>query len=91
MKSGNLPQPSGPRTNELVARLQIPEPERIRQAFISVVSPRGDNGANPWTDTCMVTVWLRLVPPLDRGTTWIELSTAGRSAQVRATLPLSSQ
>ena len=57
----------------------------------SVVSPWGDNGANPWTDTCMVTVWLRIVPPLDRGTAWIEISAAGRSAQVRATLPLSSQ
>ena len=31
---------------------------------------------------------MRIVPPLDRGTTWIELSAAGRSAQVRATLPL---
>ncbi len=57
----------------------------------SVVSPWGDNGANPWTDTCMVTVWLRIVPPLDRGTAWIEISAAGRSAHVRATLPLSSQ
>jgi len=56
-----------------------------------VVSPWGDNGANPWTDTRMVTVWLRIVPPLDRGTAWIEISAAGRSAQVRATLPLSSQ
>ena len=56
-----------------------------------VVSPWGDNGANPWTDTCMVTVWLKIVPPLDRGTTWNEISAAGRSAQVRATLPLSSQ
>ncbi len=56
-----------------------------------VVSPWGDNGANPWTDTRMVTVWLRIVPPLDRGTAWIEISAAGRSAQVRATLPLSTQ
>jgi len=56
-----------------------------------VVSPWGDNGANPWTDTRMVTVWLRIVPPLDRGTAWIEISAAGRSARVRATLPLSSQ
>lgn len=56
-----------------------------------VVSPWGDNGANPWTDTRMVTVWLRIIPPLDRGTAWIEISAAGRSAQVRATLPLSSQ
>ena len=56
-----------------------------------VVSPWGDNGTNPWTDTRMVTVWLKIVPPLDRGTAWIEISAAGRSAQVRATLPLSSQ
>jgi hypothetical protein len=56
-----------------------------------VVSPWGDNGANPWTDTRMVTVWLKIVPPLDRGTAWVEISAAGRSAQVRATLPLSSQ
>ena len=56
-----------------------------------VVSPWGDNGANPWTDTSMVTVWLKIVPPLDRGTAWIEISAAGRSAQVRTTLPLSSQ
>jgi hypothetical protein len=39
----------------------------------------------------MVTVWLKIIPPLDRGTVWIEISAAGRSAQVRATLPLSSQ
>jgi hypothetical protein len=56
-----------------------------------VVSPWGDNGANPWTDTRMVTVWLRIVPALDRGTAWIQIFAAGRSAQVRATLPLSSQ
>jgi hypothetical protein len=56
-----------------------------------VVRPWGHHGANPWTDTCMVTVWLRIIPPLDRGTAWIEISAAGRSAQVRATLPLSSQ
>ena len=56
-----------------------------------VVSPWGANGANPWTDTRMVTVWLRIVPALARGTAWIEISAAGRAAQVRATLPLSSQ
>ena len=55
------------------------------------LSPWGDNGANPWTDTHMVTVWLKIIPPLDHGTAWIEISAAGRSAQVRATLPLSSQ
>ena len=55
------------------------------------LSPWGDNGSNPWTDTHMVTVWLKIIPPLDHGTAWIEISAAGRSAQVRATLPLSSQ
>jgi hypothetical protein len=55
------------------------------------VSPWGDNGANPWADTSMVTVWLRIIPPLDRGTAWIEIFATGRSSQVRASLPLSSQ
>jgi hypothetical protein len=36
-------------------------------------------------------VSMRIVPPLDRGTTWIEIAAAGPSAQVRATLQLSSQ
>jgi hypothetical protein len=39
----------------------------------------------------MVTVWLKIIPPLDHGTAWIEISAAGRSAQVRATLPLNSR
>jgi hypothetical protein len=56
-----------------------------------IVSPWGANGANPWLDTRMVMAWLRIVPPLDRGTIWIEISAVGRSAQVRATLPLSSR
>ena len=55
-----------------------------------VVSPWGDDGANPWTDTCMVTVWLTIIPPLDHRITWIEISLAGEPGQVRATLPLSS-
>jgi hypothetical protein len=54
------------------------------------LSPWSDNGANPWAETSMVTVWLRIIPPLDRGTACIEISAAGRSGQVRATLPLSS-
>jgi hypothetical protein len=56
-----------------------------------IVSPWGHNGSNPWTDTRMVTVWLRIIPPLNRATAWIQISAAGRSAQVRATLPLSPQ
>ena len=55
------------------------------------LSPWADNGANPWTETSMVTMWLQIIPPLDRGTTWIEISATGRSAQVRATVPLSSR
>jgi hypothetical protein len=55
------------------------------------LSPWADNGANPWADTSMVAMWLRIIPPLDRGTTWIEISATGRSAQVRATLPVTSQ
>jgi hypothetical protein len=39
----------------------------------------------------MVTVWLRIIPPLDQRTAWIEIHAAGRSAQVRASVPLSSQ
>jgi hypothetical protein len=57
----------------------------------SIKSPWGHHGSNPWTDTRMVTAWLKIIPPLDRGTAWIEISLAGRSAQVRATLPLSPQ
>jgi hypothetical protein len=56
-----------------------------------VVSPWADNGAYPWTDTCMIAAWLRIIPPLSRGTAWIEISAAGQSAQVRATLPLNPQ
>ena len=52
--------------------------------------PVGGNGANRGREP-HGTVWMRIVPPLDRGTAWIEISAAGRSAQVRATLPLSSQ
>ena len=56
-----------------------------------VVSPWADNGANPWTDTRMIAAWLRIIPPLNRSTAWIEISAAGQSAQVRATLPLAPQ
>ena len=31
---------------------------------------------------------LQVVPPLSRATAWIEMLTAGRSAQARTTLPL---
>jgi hypothetical protein len=65
--------------------------DRWHATRLDGVSPWGDSGANPWTDTSMVTVCLRIIPPLDRGTAWIEISATGRSAQVRVTLPLSSQ
>ena len=65
--------------------------DRWHATRLDGVSPWGDSGANPWTDTSMVTVCLRIIPPLDRGTAWIEISATGRSAQVRAILPLSSQ
>ena len=35
-----------------------------------------------------VVLWLDILPPLDRGTTWIDVVAAGQSAEVRATLPL---
>ena len=34
-------------------------------------------------------LWLEIVPPLDRDTTWIDLVATGRSAEVRVKLPLS--
>jgi hypothetical protein len=35
-----------------------------------------------------VVLWLRIWPPLDRSTTWIEVVATGQSAQARVTLPL---
>jgi hypothetical protein len=48
-------------------------------------------GVSPLGNTGVTIVSMRIVPPLDRGTTWIEIAAAGPSAQVRATLQLSSQ
>jgi hypothetical protein len=48
-------------------------------------------GVMPWGDTGVTMVSMRIVPPLGRGTAWIDIAAAGRSAEVRATLPLSSQ
>jgi len=48
-------------------------------------------GVNPWGNTGVTMVSMRIIPPLDRGTAWIDIAAAGRSAEVRATLPLSSQ
>lgn len=53
-----------------------------------MASPWGQNGSNPWADTRMVTAWLRIIPPLRDGTDWIEISAAGRTAEVRARLRL---
>ncbi len=46
--------------------------------------------ARGWSaeDASEMTMRLQVVPPLSRATAWIEMLTAGRSAQVRATLPL---
>ncbi len=46
------------------------------------------DGVMPWGDTGVVMVSLKIVPPLDRGAVWIDVAAAGRSAEVRATLPL---
>jgi len=46
------------------------------------------DGVLPWGDTGLVMVALRIIPPLDRGTAWIDVAAAGRSAEIRATLPL---
>ncbi len=35
-----------------------------------------------------VVLWLRIRPPLDRSTTWIDVVATGQSAEARATLPL---
>ena len=42
--------------------------------------PSGNNGE--------VILWFEIVPPLDRGTAWIDLVATGRSAEVRVRLPL---
>ena len=46
--------------------------------------------ARGWSaeDASEMTMRLQVVPPLSRATAWIEMLTAGRSAQARATLPL---
>jgi hypothetical protein len=55
-----------------------------------------DSGGR-WHTTCTlgqsgrndeVALRLEVVPPLSRGTAWIEVRAAGRSAQARAVLPL---
>jgi hypothetical protein len=48
-------------------------------------------GVSLWGNPGEVALWLWLVPPLERGTAWIELSATGRSAEARVTLPLSSR
>ena len=48
------------------------------------------NGVSPmWGDPREVMLWLAVMPPLDRGTAWIDVVATGSSAEVRATLPLS--
>ena len=48
------------------------------------------DGVSPmWGDTREIMVWLAIVPPLDRGTAWIDVIATGTSARVRARVPLS--
>jgi hypothetical protein len=50
------------------------------------------NGVDPmWGDPREVTLWLQIVPPLDRGTAWIDVVATGRSAEVRVRLPTSQR
>jgi len=46
------------------------------------------NGTGPSGNSGEVILWLEIVPPLDRGTLWIDVVATGRSAQVRVRLPL---
>jgi hypothetical protein len=48
-------------------------------------------GVSPCANTGVTMVSIRIIPPLDRGTVWIDIAAAGRSVEVRVTLPLSSQ
>jgi hypothetical protein len=56
-----------------------------------LAAPHDQAGVSPWGNTGVTIVSMRIVPPMDRGTAWINIAAAGRSAEVRATLPLSSQ
>ncbi len=48
------------------------------------------NGVSPmWGDPREVMLWLAIMPPLDRGTAWIDVVATGSSAEVRARLSLS--
>ena len=46
------------------------------------------NGASPSANSGEVMLWLEIVPPLDRGTAWIDVVATGPSAEVRVRLPL---
>ena len=46
------------------------------------------NGAGLSANSGEVMLWLEIVPPLDRGTAWIDVVATGRSAEVRVRLPL---
>jgi hypothetical protein len=50
---------------------------------------RTDGVSPKWGDTGVVMVWLRIVPPLEPGTAWIDVAATGRSAEARTRLPLS--
>jgi len=47
------------------------------------------NGVSPmWGDPREIMLWLAIIPPLDRGTAWIDVVATGPSAEVRVRLPL---
>lgn len=46
------------------------------------------NGTGLSGNSGEVILWLEIVPPLDRGTLWIDVVATGRSAEVRVRLPL---
>ena len=46
------------------------------------------NGTGLSGNSGEVILWLEIVPPLDRGTVWIDVVATGRSAEVRVRLPL---
>jgi len=50
------------------------------------------NGVSPmWGHPREIMLWLAIMPPLDRGTAWLDVVATGRSAEVRARLPLSCE
>jgi hypothetical protein len=74
--TGRTPAESSPRRSCGYATAAAAGTPRARTAR----HHRGNTGDVMW--------WLEIVSPLDRGTAWIDMVTAGQSAELRATLPL---